>query len=459
MDTDTWWHLRAGQWILEHRAILGQDVFSYTRAGAEWHYPGWLIEVGMTAIYRLFGPAGLNLWTALMVTLAFVFVWFTMEGDPFLRAFVLIIAAASTGVYWAARPYMITFLLTAVYLWILEDFRWRRKDRLWLLPLLMIGWVNCHGGFTAGFLVWGAYLVGTFSGLRVQNGLLTLSFPQETRRLLVAGLLTLAAVCINPFGPEMLLYSFRTISIEALKTYIQEWQSPDFHQMQVQPFLWLLFLTLGAVGASRKRLAAVDFFLVAGFAYMAMMAGRNVALFGLVAPMVLTRHLQPLMRQMSRLLKISFTPAASPTRRTTFLNCAVLLILALAVLAKLSMVVPLEANEQAFRKIVPVDAVNFLHETLPPGRLFNPYNWGGYLLWALPEYPVFVDGRTDLYNDQIISEWLKIVRTEPGWQQMLAQYDVHLVLTETGSGLEKALQHEAGWKQIYHDSLAGVYQK
>ena len=61
VDTDTWWHLRAGQWIVEHCAVPQQDPFSHTRLGERWQYPGWLVEVPMYAIYQAFGPGGLNL--------------------------------------------------------------------------------------------------------------------------------------------------------------------------------------------------------------------------------------------------------------------------------------------------------------------------------------------------------------------------------------------------------------
>jgi hypothetical protein len=91
----------------------------------------------------------------------------------------------------------------------------------------------------------------------------------------------------------------------------------------------------------------------------------------------------------------------------------VLAILILAVAIKAGVDFPPAANQEAFRETMPVDAVAFIKQKSPPGRLFNSYNWGGYLLWELPEYPVFIDGRTDLYNDDVISQWLQVVRAGP----------------------------------------------
>ncbi len=178
LDSDTWWHLRTGAWILEQRSVPQTDPFSYTRQGADWQYPGWLVEAPLVLIYRYLGAGGLNLWTALMATMAFMFVWRRLSGGVFLRAFVTILAAAAAGIYWAARPYMVTFLLTAVFLWILEGYRWdcpdvrKAKRRLWWLPVLMIVWANSHGGFITGFILLGVYgLSGLLDLIRSKTAL------------------------------------------------------------------------------------------------------------------------------------------------------------------------------------------------------------------------------------------------------------------------------------------------
>jgi hypothetical protein len=462
MDTDTWWHLRAGQWIVEHQALLRTDLFSYTRYGQPWHYPGWLVEIPMYGIYKLLGPGGLNLWTGLMVTVAFGFVWLTMRGGVFIRAFVIILAAAASGVYWAARPYLITFVLAAVFLWALEDYRWKRnrcaKNRLWWLLLWMVVWANSHGGFLVGFMLWGVYwgdaLLGAWLGKPVGNDRSAQKdyFWQLTR----VGVGLVMAVCVNPFGPIMLLYPFKTVGIGALRAYIQEWQSPDFHQLQVQPFLWLVLLTLTVVGFSRRRLIFTDLALTLLFAYLGFVAGRNVALFGLVAPMVITRHSAPMTEAISRRLGFRLDAQSSTSRSRKIVNLLILGVILLAVTAKISLVIPAEPNFKYFQANLPVAAINFIQREHPQGELFNSYNWGGYLLWSLPEYRVFVDGRTDLYSDEIISQWLRVVRAEDGWQQVLTDWGVKLILLEPGTPVVVRLPSE-GWRLLYQDNIAVLY--
>ena len=472
VDTDTWWHLRAGDWILENRQVPQQDPFSYTRAGESWQYPGWLMEVPMALIYRATGPGGLNLWTALMVTVAFVFVYFTLSGGVFLRAFTLILAVAASGVYWAARPYLMTFVLTAVFLWIFEDFRWKRRDWLLVLPFLMVLWANSHGGFAVGFMLLGIYFLDALisHGLNVwqdsreakvdRSGTLRkfVVLDRRTRKILFVGVLLVIAVAINPSGPVMLLYPFKTISIGALRDYIQEWQSPDFHEIQVQPFLWLLLLTFGAVGFSKKRLLFTDFVSVTFFAYLGFLAGRNIALFALVAPAVLTRYAAPMVEDLRLRLGIrDFLGQDRPlTRPVRILNIFILLSLLLVVIIKAVTVYPREINQDHFAEILPLEAVDQIRKEAYPGRLFNTYNWGGYLLWALPEYPVFIDGRTDLYNDEIIQAWLTVVRAEDGWGDILDRWDVDLVLVEPNLPLVDHLEG-AGWQLLHSDPIAVVY--
>jgi hypothetical protein len=256
----------------------------------------------------------------------------------------------------------------------------------------------------------------------------------------------------------MLLYGFKTVSIKTLRDYIQEWQSPNFHELRVQPFIWMMIITFGAVGFSRKRLALTDFLLVAGFAYMSLTSARNIAIFALVTPMVLTRYGTPILDEYGKLFKFRVLTVNSVeiSPRYHVLNWIILGVLSIACVIKVSLVLPSEVNWAVIKKTMPVEAVNIIKLTKPSGQLFNSYNWGGYLIWALPEYPVFIDGRTDLYIDEIISQWLQVVQAEDGWQQVLDSWGVGAILIEPDRPVVKQLLAK-GWKQIYGDDVAVVY--
>jgi hypothetical protein len=219
-----------------------------------------------------------------------------------------------------------------------------------------------------------------------------------------------------------------------------------------------LFITLGAIGFTRRRLALTDFLLVTGFAYMGLVAVRNVAFFALVAPMVLTRHAEPLILDLNRLLR---KPAKEDERMPRWekgVNWALFGLIVLAALARIILVFPQSINENTFRQTLPVDAISYLRNNQPAGRLFNTYNWGGYLMWEAPMYPVFVDGRTDLYNDEVIDEWLKAIRGEVGWQDLLERWQVNTVLVEPTAALVVEMK-KSGWKQLYEDPVAVIFTR
>ncbi len=473
-DTDTWWHLRTGQWIVAHGAIPQTDPFSHTRAGAVWRIPGWLVQVPLYLLFANFGHAGLNVFTAALVTLTFALVYPACSGPPLLRAFVLVLAATVSGIYWSARPQLVSLVLAAAFALIL--YRWRcpnlllekgwgdeggtrpsnRLPLLLLLPVLMALWANAHGGFAIGFIL----LALTFSGEAIKFVWAGWSSRNTQHAVRLTPLLQLAsvtllcvlAVALNPAGPEMLLYPFKTVGIGALRDFIQEWQSPNFHALEQQAFLWLLFATFAVVALSRRPVDVTDLVLVCGVAYLGFLAGRNVPLLAVVAPPLLTRHAADLL-------------ARNGAERPAFagnaaLNWVLLIVLALVAMLKVFTVLPASVNEQAIAKVSPVGAAEFIRRARPPGPLYNTYNFGGYLMWALyPEYPVFVDGRTDLYDDAFLREYLRVSLGRPGYETVLNRYGVRLVLIESESLLGDRLSENPRWRELYRDDVAVVYAR
>jgi hypothetical protein len=459
-DSDTWWHLRAGAWMVEQRQLLTSDPFSLTRMGEPWIYPGWLAQLGLYGAYAAAGHMGLGLLTAAAVLAAFAFQWRTLDVPPLFRAFVVILAAMTSAVYWSARPQIFSFALAGAFVWALERERAGAPRRVWILPPLMALWANLHGGFAIGLMLIGAYLSAAVleAGLPPLLGRMAWGASWEAHRPRLARLtgalvLSAAAVCVNPHGPALLAYPFKTVSIGVLQDYIQEWQSPNFHRAEVQPFLWMLLLTLAAFGLSGRRARADELVTVGAFAALALLAGRNIALFALAAAPALARHgyavLQPFFEHAARAPQV-------PERRARWVNLMLLALAALAAGLKIALPFRAETLDRALRAGAPIEAVGWIESHRPTGALFNSYNWGGYVVWALhPDYPSFVDGRTDLFDDALLRDYLAAWRAEPGWEAILRRWDVRLALLEPGAPLTLALEH-AGWARGYADNQAAV---
>jgi hypothetical protein len=453
-DTDTWWHIRSGEYTLSQGMIYA-DPFSFTKSGDPWINHSWGAQIILYGVWQTAGNFGLAIYTALLATAGMYVVYRMCTGNVYLRSFVLIVGAATAAVFWSPRPQMLSFLLSAVVLYLLHLYKREKVDRLWLIPVVMLVWGNLHAGFSIGFIL----LVGTITGEALGNvfnprGEHVISW-KRLRKLVLVTAISVPAIVINPYGLMMLEVPFQTVSIGALRDFIQEWNSPNFHERQTWPFIALLLGTLGAAGASGRRLDWTDFLLLSGTAFMALLAGRNIAVFAVVATPILTYHLDTALAERGWILK----PIRHTTRMMARINALLVVVILVGCVAKVLLVLDEETVREAQALYLPVEAAAYLRSEQPVGPMFNSYNWGGYLLFAVPEYPVFVDGRTDLYGDEVLLTYLLTATGGENWRETLADYGINLVVVENGSGLDRRLREEPGWRLDFADDLAVIYTR
>lgn len=452
-DPDFWWHLRAGQWMVENRLILHQDIFSFTKAGQAWIAHEWLSEWLMYGLYRLGGLPLLILFFASLITVTFALLYLRSEGKPYLAGFALVLGFLATAPVLGARPQMFTFFLSSLYWYLLEGYR--REGRLrWLIPIpfLMLLWVNLHGGYAMGVLLTGAF--GLEAALerwnKRENNLL--DTHHQAIHLGIALLLATAAVAANPNGLRMYRYPFETLGSPTMQAYIQEWFSPDFHLAHWQPLAVLLIVLLFAALLAHPRVSLANAALLAFFCYATLRSGRHVQFFVLAAVPVLSAAGENVLGK--------YLPAppteTSPRLRWKARRLALTGLLLLAVLGRSLSVFHQQSESEAEK--FPAHALAWIKANHPPQNLYNTYDWGGYLLWNLyPEYRVFIDGRADLYGDAFIEEFLSVYRGEEGWQARLQHYGVNTVLIQPAASLAKALQQSTEWVKVYEDELAVIF--
>jgi hypothetical protein len=271
--------------------------------------------------------------------------------------------------------------------------------------------------------------------------------------VLIVTLISGAALLINPYTVAALQLPFETVNIGVLQDFIQEWASPNFHQASLQPMLWMLLLTLAAIGFSRRRLDLTDAAMLTLFAFITFLAQRNLGLFALICAPILSRHV-------SAIVARSRWGQRTPSKGVPIVNAALLGLIAAAVGLYTIVTLSPVAQTKAEAKTLPMAAAAWILQQKPSGPLFNSYNWGGYLLWRLgSEYPVYVDGRTDVYDDAFLRNFLAITLVSSDYDQRLRKTGAQLVLIESGSVLDHFLARDAGWQEAYRDALAVVYQR
>ena len=483
---DLWWHLKAGGLILEWGRVPTTDPFSYTAGGRPWIYHSWLGGVILHLVHAAGGQLGLIAAKATLISSALVLGWVAARKrgvEPALAVILVLAAAYQMRSRALTRPYLFSFPLFMVFYLILQgnqsaeaegtrggsrgcemDWLWGPKGRLLLLPPLMILWANVHGGFLVGILMIGTYGVGEMLAVwgseRRASYLRSLFFDTpglRFRALLLTGALTLAACIITPYGAGPLTYPFRLFSgVEAVHT-IEEWR-PMSWDLGFGPF-WALFILAAVLFPrslyliyrhTKSRRAAgqicTDFLLMAGFGLMAIRSVRNLAWFVLLVAPVLGYHL--------RITRALFYEPPDPddaTRARIHRWSAGLIGLVL-------LVQHIGGGSFGFgisRSRLPIHACDYMEEVSVPERLYNIYEWGGYLIWRRwPEHRVFIDGRCLVYGDGLIKGARKIARGKEGWERLLQEYGVRTILISYRNTDSSHFFQSGNWRCIYWDDTA-----
>jgi hypothetical protein len=452
-DPDYWWHVRTGQVISETRALPRVDIFSYTAAGRPWITHEWLAQVGMYLAERTLGYPGNVLIFGLLGAGALGFVYGTgrLRGLGEIGAALFALAASLVGAVSAnVRPQMITVFLVSLLVWLLTRARVQRSARgLWLLPLLMVAWVNLHGGYIIGLaLIWLTVIGEAWDWRRGQAGALL-------RPLLLAAGLSTLAVLANPHGLSGVLYPLTYAGTSnASMSFIQEWQSPDFHAAIFLPLAAVLLLA-AVVGLAGPPLGRVEVLWSLLFTFLALQSARHVPLYGIVVVPLLGARLATRVPVLRR-------PLAGWRRTTPLL--ALWLILPVLVATGLGLYVQgrlaLQILPTPDARSYPAAGVAFLEEHLPEGNLFNEYGWGGYLIYRLfPQRPVFIDGRADVYGDDLMESYRQVAGVTSDWQAVLDRYDVQVALLRKDSPEAVLLESAPGWMQVFQGPVEVIFTR
>jgi hypothetical protein len=439
IDADLWWHLRAGQVMLEQKQILLSDIFSYTRFGVEWVNAFWISEILLYIIYSNAGYFGLTFFVSLIGGVTFYILSRRLSGNIFVNSFLLILAAITAAPIWGARPQILSFFLIAV----LDNWLVNKRAKWILIPLFAL-WANIHGGWIWGFLL----IIAHIAGKIIEQLTNQEKSWAEIKNLIGWSALSALAIGLNPNGLSIWSLPFQQINVSL---QIQEWLSPDFHNISFHPFLWMIFLLLLSAPFSKKQNWS-QLFKVLGFAYLTFFSQRNIALFAIVAAPLLSDWMNASLQhfQSDKRLK----PTVQLPRPIRFLiNSILVSALVITALGNAYLVsLPEKINPN-----YPLKAIEWIKENQPKGNLFNSYNWGGYILWALPDYPVFIDGRADLYGNQIISQWQDVVNADENAFEILDKWDVKIIFIEPYWDIVKLLEENPNWQKTYQDEQAVIF--
>ena len=483
-DFDLGWQLASGRWVVQHRQVFSTDVFSYTAAGQPWIYPV-LSGIVFYLSYLAAGYAMLS-WMGAIACAGTVAL--LLRRQKLIGCVLAVVAVPLIANRTQPRAEMFSTILFAAFLTLLWQNYRSATSRLWLLPVLMVAWVNLHLGFLAGLALCAGYVL-----------LEVLDLPSTTtRQTALARLqsawpwlaLTAAATFVNPWGPSLYLALVRQQRIQSLHTsWIVEWENVPLSRASLHQaldwrdpqscFWWLIFVVLisACIALWRKHWGATV--LLIASAYLATQHIRLQAVFACVAVVVGGAMLDELLdRTPPNKIEQREDPRAPSPTRTQLAIAGILLVTATSLaFARAS---DLISNRYYMRSILrasfgtglswwyPERAVDFLQREKLPANVFNTYNLGGYLTWRLfPAYRDYIDGRAIPFGSQLFFRAYELSvdpPDSPAWQQEAETRRINTIIVPLSRYQGMTLFPQLGafcrsqsWRPVYLDEVSAIF--
>jgi hypothetical protein len=417
---DIGFHLRLGQEIVQTGAPPRTDSHSHTCPGVPYPDHEWLSQLGLYAFHQAFGDGGLAVLEGILVGLCLLLVTLSVRGPAALRI-ALAITVLLLGIEHAEiRPHLLGWVMVALLAMLLE-----RRRKAPVLVLLLV-WANTHASVLLGV------------------GLAGLAFVEEAireksrRPLAWAGAAALVPL-VNPYGWKSYALFF---GIRTHVGFVGEWKPFGVDTFQ----FWLIAAVVVAALAGILRSRPVNGFDLVRLAVLAVLSFQSSR-----SGVVMAIFLAPgFGRWYGRAL------AAWPlrVRQATAMLLAVLVLGFLGWRIREGKTLRLELDCEH----LPVAAVDFIQRRGLRGPIFNDYDFGGYLLWkAWPQFPVFVDGRIEIYRGRALDDYLLVSNAGPGWEDVVRRHGITFFMIRPERPLAKALLASDGWDLAYFDYNSVIF--
>ena len=449
VDLDIWWHLHQAAWIVEHKTLPLTDPFTSYGMGKSWIAYHWLYELIVYAFYRAFGLFGIALYTTVLAFAITVTLHRLLQrhADDVVVATGLT-ALALGGMYpviTQPRPWLFNVLFLILELTVILEVRRTGRTRpLWILPPLFLVWACINIQFVYGLFVLALAALEALIQHLIQRRADRADTPRPVALAAFTGAFAVCvlATCLTPYHLRIYIPVVTAVRLTDPFLFLAELQAPPFRLI----FDWIMLSLLLAAAFVLGRQRTVSWFLVlllATGAFVAFRARRDVwfVVIASAATLAITR--------------------ATASKRLSFgmARVAVIAVLVLGVTVGLSLTrVSASRLEEAVAEAFPVGAAAFVDRQQYRGRIYNDYNWGGYLMWRLPALDVTLDGRNPVHGDARIWASIRTFGGAPGWDSDKELITADVVIVDVNSALASLLRTDARFKLVYEDHTAVVFE-
>jgi hypothetical protein len=456
LDGDAGWHIRTGQYILDHHSVPHQDLYSFSKPGAPWYAWEWGSDVLFGWLERFAGLKGVVLFTGVVLagfatTLIRRMVWRGVH--LFVAVGIALLSVGSASIHFLARPHIFTLLFLSISVWMVESDREKQSNRIWLLIPLTIVWTNLHGGFLALIALLGLCAVGTaleaWSAKEAWGGLWWRSAARYATLAAACG----AASLVNPYGYRLHTHMAAYLRSDWIKSVIQEFMSPTFRNENMLQFEALLMIGLIAAGGLIRRKSIVEALWIVFFAHMALASVRHVPVYVTVVGPAVAYEVAGWWKAWSHGAVKKSLPAifnqlaadwAPAFRRTSIWPCAVVVGLALTG-------APIRWPKDFPEIDFPTQIVHDHAAEILSSRVLTTDQWADYLIYVDPRQKVFIDGRSDFYGPELGDPYLRLINGGPDWRDLVKKYDFDLVLLPKDLALVQLLETQPDWRVTADD--------
>jgi hypothetical protein len=458
-DPDIFWHIVTGQWMVDHRQVVSQDLFTFTVSGKQWIDPEYTTEIIAYLLFKVGGLTLVSLGFAAVTFVGFLLIWRRVGlemSNTVIAAIAIGIAGLGGAEVWGPRPQMITFTFTCLELLWLDRYLRGKSRAIYWLPLVMVAWANLHGGFLFGLVPVGvAAFVEAVHWIRRVDGD---EHKRRVRNLILIFVACVVAAVLNPRGINLYGYVIQPQFSGVQQSFIAEWQSPNFHVLEERGFeLMLLLIPIAFV---LRRPSLWDVCLTLAVSYLALSAVRHSALFvAAETPMLIWSFSAGWQR-----MELGRRITQWTTLRSKAMLGGAIAVLVVAVLGTgLFVRSTLSGQAKATSANFPVGASNWLAaHPFTGNHMFNQYGWGGYLIsrfYPDPNRKVFSFGEATLLGNKVMQQVADVELGSPDWQQIFAEYSIDYVVDVPEAPEVLALEVDPQWTKVYDDGLAVIMVK
>lgn len=473
-DSDTGWHIRTGEWILQTHTVPRHDLFSYTMEGREWFAWEWLSDVLLALAHQAAGLPGVVAGAMLVLLASFAALYQLMirrAADPLVALIVTSFGAVATMVHWLARPHLISILLMIVWYALVESYRRQRSRWIYFVPLLIALWANLHGAFVVTLPILVIYAVGEIVEFAIRGEWRGHELRRVVRTYSIVAALSVVAALATPYGVRLYGHLWRYLADRNLLAAINEFQSPNFHNIDGKIIELLLFLSaVAAVMAWREgRVIEVGLLLLLG--HMTLQSERHVTIATVLLTPIIAEYWTKLLGEAStfisnhdgavsrgwRAIRAGYRKFRAVDEHLPGVIIYPIALVFLYVAATSSWADRLLTPRFDPSKF-PVGAADFVAKAPPGGHMYAFDGFGGYLIYRLyPRVKVFADGRSDLYRQgTVLDDMGKLSTLKPSWAEVLDRHNVKWMVLRRHEPLALIAEMSGKWTDSYIDQTARV---